>query len=80
MSVSKLSTLQPGEYATIQGISGDEVLHQRLLALGFRVGKEVRLIRRGRFKGPLQIRIGTTDVIMRRADADQIRVSAPTAQ
>ena len=79
MSESKLSALQPGESATIKAISADEVLHHRLLALGFRIGKEVCLIRRGRFKGPLQVRIGTTEVIMRRVDADKIRVVTPSA-
>ncbi len=76
MPNSKLSTLQPGESAVISGISADETLHHRLTALGFRIGKEIRLIRRGWFRGPLQVRIGTTEIIMRRADADKIRIAA----
>lgn len=75
MPNSKLSTLQPGESAVIAGISADETLHHRLTALGFRIGKEISLIRRGWFRGPLQVRIGTTEVIMRRADADKIRIA-----
>jgi len=75
MPDSKLSTLKPGESAVILGISADESLHHRLNALGFRVGKEIRLIRSGWFRGPLQVRIGTTEVIMRRIDADKIRIS-----
>lgn len=75
MSNLSLNTLQPGESAVILGVSADESLHHRLAALGFRIGKEVRLIRRGWFKGPLQVRIGTTEVIMRRDDADKIRVA-----
>jgi ferrous iron transport protein A len=77
MSSSTLSTLQPGDSAVILGISADETLHHRLVALGFRAGREIRLIRRGWFKGPLQIRVGTTEVIMRREDADKIRIAAP---
>lgn len=76
MSNFSLNTLLPGESAVILGISADETLHHRLTALGFRTGKEIRLIRRGWFKGPLQVRIGTTEVIMRRADADKIRIAA----
>ena len=71
-----LNTLQPGESAVILSVSADETLHHRLTALGFRVGREIRLIRRGGSGGPLQLRLGTTEVIMRRADADKIRVSA----
>jgi len=71
-----LNTLQPGESAVISSVSADETLHHRLTALGFRIGREIRLIRRGGLKGPLQLRIGTTEVIMRRADADKVRIAA----
>lgn len=74
MSESKLSTLQPGESATIQSISAEEVLYHRLMAMGFRVGSEVSLIRRAWFRGPLQVRLGTTEIIMRRTEADKIRI------
>lgn len=75
MSDVRLSALKPGESAVIDGISADELLHHRLTALGFRIGKEISVIRRGWFKGPLQIRIGTTEIIMRRIDAEKIRIS-----
>lgn len=69
-----LSNLKPGELATIVSIHTDEALHQRLLAMGFRVGKPVELIRIARFSGPLQVRIGTTDILLRQAEAAQIMV------
>lgn len=75
MSNPRLSSLHPGDSAIITGISAYECLHHRLLALGFRTGKEVHLIRCAWFKGPLQVRIGTTEIIMRRSDADKIRIS-----
>ncbi len=75
MPYESLNTLQPGESAVILNVSADETLHHRLAALGFRIGKEISLIRRGWFRGPLQVRIGTTEVILRRADADKIRIS-----
>jgi ferrous iron transport protein A len=80
MSDPKLSTLHPGDSAIIRAISAEEGLHHRLLALGFRIGKEIHLIRRAWFRGPLQVRIGTTEVIMRRSDADKIRVSRHPAR
>ena len=69
-----LSSLHPGETATIASIHADEPLHQRLLAMGFRTGKKIELIRRSRFSGPLQVRIGTTDILLRKAEAEKITV------
>ena len=70
----KLSSLQPGQSARISAIHAEEALHQRLLALGFRVGKQVEFIRRARFSGPLHVRIGTTDVMMRTTEAQRIEI------
>lgn len=69
-----LSTLDPGEIAVIAAIHTEEPLHQRLLAMGFRTGKQVELIRCARFSGPLQVRIGTTDILLRRNEAEKIMV------
>lgn len=73
-SATPLSSLHPGEIATIASIHAEEALHQRLLAMGFRTGKKVELIRRARFSGPLQVRIGTTDILLRKAEAEKITV------
>lgn len=69
-----LDSLEPGQIATIQKISVDEALYQRLAALGFRVGKSIALIRRASFNGPLQVRVGNTDIILRRSEANRIKV------
>lgn len=69
-----LSALNPGDTATIVSIHAEEALHQRLLALGFRCGKQVQLVRQASFSGPLQVRIGTTDVMLRRGEAAKITV------
>ncbi len=74
MPAVALSTLAPGETATIAAIHTDGPLHQRLLAMGFRTGKIIEVIRRARFSGPLQVRIGTTDILLRRNEADKIMV------
>jgi ferrous iron transport protein A len=71
-----LSHIKEGETALILSIEADEALHHRLIALGFRVGKPVTVIRHGRFRGPLQVRVGMTDVILRRVDAAKIRMAA----
>lgn len=75
MPANTLSHLQPGDIATIVAIHADEALHQRLLALGFRAGKQIELIRKASFSGPLQVRIGTTDIVLRRTEASKIKVS-----
>ena len=72
-----LSSLLPGESAVIVAIHTEEPLHQRLLAMGFRTGKQVELIRRARFSGPLQVRIGTTDILLRKIEAEKITVQRP---
>lgn len=69
-----LDTLQPGAVATIVSIHTDEALHLRLAALGLRTGKSVTLIRRAALGGPLQVRLGTTDILLRRSEAGKIRV------
>ena len=74
MSSTTLSHLHPGETATIVAIHAEEALHQRLLALGFRSGKQVELIRKASFSGPLQVRVGTTDVLLRRSEAAKISI------
>jgi ferrous iron transport protein A len=74
MPASTLATLHPGDTATIVAIHAEEALHQRLLALGFRAGKRIELIRKASFSGPLQVRIGTTDILLRRNEAAKISV------
>ena len=69
-----LAHLHPGDIATIVSIHAEEALHQRLQALGFRSGKQVELIRKASFSGPLQVRIGTTDILLRRNEAAKITV------
>lgn len=70
-----LNNLNTGDQATIQGIDAEQALYQRLLALGFRVGKKIELIRRASFNGPLHVRIGTTDIIMRASEARLIQIT-----
>jgi ferrous iron transport protein A len=70
-----LSTLPLGQHATISAIEADESLFHRLSALGFRVGKPLLVIRRANFNGPLHVRLGTTDVILRISDAARIKIN-----
>ena len=70
-----LSELIPGQEAVISAVHADEALHHRLAALGFRIGNRVQLMRRGRWAGPLHVRLGATDVMLRQTEADLISVA-----
>jgi ferrous iron transport protein A len=70
-----LSQLQIGQPAVITAIEAEESLFHRLSALGFRVGKPLSIMRRANFNGPLHVRLGTTDVILRNADAARIQIN-----
>jgi ferrous iron transport protein A len=70
-----LNSLKPGEVGTILAIQAEQALYQRLNALGFRIGKKIELIRRASFNGPLHVRIGTTDIILRGIEAQRIQLN-----
>lgn len=69
-----LNRLNTGEVAKIESIIGDEALKARINGLGLRMGQEVAVIRRAEMGGPLQIRVGHTDVLMRPEQADLIKL------
>lgn len=66
-----LPLLQP---ARICNLRVDPELAQRLTALGLRTDREVLVIRRGWLGGPLQVRVGTTEFMLRADAACQIDV------
>jgi ferrous iron transport protein A len=69
-----LSRLAPGEQGIIASVEGPEGLRQRLAALGFRAGRAVVLLRRAKFRGPLHVRLGTTEVALRPAEASVVNL------
>lgn len=73
-TTQNLDSLAPGTSALISSIEADESLFHRLAALGFRTGKKIELIRCASFSGPLHVRIGNTDIILRRSEASRIQV------
>ena len=73
MSIS-LNLLQPDDVGTIKAVHAGQDLRRRLAGLGLRSGIRVRVIRQSPLNGPLQIRVGHTDLILRRADAANIEV------
>ncbi|HEY0635069.1 MAG TPA: FeoA family protein [Gammaproteobacteria bacterium] len=74
-----LEQLPVGHTARITALEGDESLRARMFALGLRAGREVLVIRRARLGGPLHIRIGSTDLMVRRSEARLIRLERESA-
>ena len=85
MSMVRLSELAIGQQGIIGDMDAEGQFRQRLQSLGFRIGKEVRLIRQALFGGPfrqalfggpLQVRVGSVNVMLRRCDAASIQIWA----
>ncbi len=75
-----LNQLAEGDSAWITDIDVSEELGRRLTALGLSIGKQVRVLRRAAFNGPLHLRTGNTELMMRLPDAERIHISHVTKQ
>lgn len=71
-----LSNLGDDDRATIVRVHGEFALRERFAALGVRPGRTIRVMRRLGTRGPLQVRVDHTDLVLRAADAAQIDVEA----
>lgn len=72
--MATLNQLKLGESGLIKHVHADAMLALRLNAMGFRSGKKITLIRNAPFNGPLQVRIGSTDIIIRAHEAQHIEL------
>lgn len=76
--MNMLYDLKAGDFAIISGIDAvnvEQSLCQRLMALGFRVGKNIKVMRKASFNGPIHVRVGSTDVILRESEAKLINIA-----
>ena len=69
-----LDQLEPGGSALILDVDAEPALRTRIEAMGLRVGRQVQVVRRARGGGPLQVRVGMTDLIIRPMQARLIRI------
>lgn len=76
MALQALTDLATGTAATVQTIALDFAARERLAALGVKPGRSVTVVRRMGRGGPLQLRAGQTDVVLRAEDAARIEVAA----
>ncbi len=71
----RLSELSPGNAADVVAVEADTDLQLRLAAFGFRPGHRVLVMRRAPLHGPLQVRVGQTDVMLRASEARAVVVT-----
>jgi ferrous iron transport protein A len=74
-TVTSLGQLPAGSCATILSLAADHRLLQRFDALGLRPGQRVEVLRRGWISGILHLRVGMTELMLRRTGALAILVS-----
>ena len=74
-----LDQLASGEGAEILAIQAEDELSRRLASLGLCTGKQVQLLRRASLGGPLHIRAGTTELMLRIPEAQRISVKVMDA-
>ncbi len=69
-----LNQLIPAQTATVLSIELPFELRERLAALGVKAGRKLSLVHRLGAHGPLQVRAGSTDFILRAREAAGIKV------
>jgi len=72
--LSNLSILPAGRCGTIVRIDANAELTARMRALGLMPGRQVKVMRRSPFHGPIQVRAGQTDLIIRRSEAATVQL------
>ncbi|MCP9848526.1 FeoA family protein [Cyanobium sp. Morenito 9A2] len=72
--VPTLAELAVGRPGTILSVAAAAGLTQRLSALGLSPGRNVQVLRRAWWSGPLHVRVGMTELMLRRSDAARIAI------
>lgn len=73
--LTRLALLPIGLPATVCFVDASQELIARLKALGIKPGKRISVVRSAPLSGPLQVRAGQTDIILRRNEAAGIHVN-----
>lgn len=71
-----MGRLECGQRAVIAGFSEqvDMTISRRLFDLGFAQGVEVELVRRAPMRDPMVFRVGGSEMLLRRSEADRVVV------
>ena len=74
-----LEKLSHGESGSVMAINVDGELKKRFFALGLREGARVQVLRKAQFGGPMHLRVGTGELILRLKEASCICLVASPA-
>jgi ferrous iron transport protein A len=75
MTLSELELEQPAMVEQININRHSQELRKRLAAMGIIPDKQIQVLRKAWFGGPLHIRVGsTTEIAIRRQEAEMVRV------
>lgn len=74
-----LNLLPVGQQAIVLAMSSSEDIYNRLAALGINVGRPITMLRRALGKGPVHVRVGTTEIMLRVEQARTIKVRPTNA-
>ncbi|MEW5891667.1 MAG: FeoA family protein [Pseudomonadota bacterium] len=72
--MTSLDQLKPHMRGIITDLHVGQELGRRMAGLGLRPGNTIEVIRLAPLKGPMQVRIGHTDLMLRRNEAAQIGI------
>ncbi len=72
--VRTLADMRVSEKARVSRLCVEDGLKARLMAMGLGFDQEIELIRIAPWGGPIHVRVGTTDLMLRRLDAQAVQV------
>jgi ferrous iron transport protein A len=67
-----LERLSHGESGNVMALNVEDELKKRFFAMGLKEGAHVRVLRRAKFGGPIHLRVGTSELILRLKEASCI--------
>ena len=70
----QLDKLNPGQSATIIGFEKDGNITRRLMELGLVPGRKITLVRQAPLRDPVQLKVGSIRLFIRRAEASLVQV------
>lgn len=75
-----LTDLPRGRSALVLDLNVEKGLRHRLQALGLRPGQRVQVLRRAWWSGPIHLRVGMTELMLRRRDAACVSIQPMDAE
>jgi len=69
-----LEQLKSGQWAKIINIQARGAIKKKLFILGFRPGKEIKMIKSAPLKDPLEVSLNNSHLSIRRSEAAQIDI------